>query len=250
MGAIFILPASETMLRKDLSSGAHRLSTWFLINTSIAALPGTITITLNLSICYWMAGLADDFTAYVLFALMMPLLILMYQSVGLVLSIVFPTKADIVAMLIMSYQFIFSGIFVPISESAVPELAYTNPIYYAECILTRIIYLDGRTYTPTDYDPSTGTPTLITKEQALARYSLKTSACSSAGILIALLVCFRVGAFVLLRRKFRKVLFTHQPVDAQPSCLSCMGSLLGSPPSPMPVLVTSSMETKEADSIV
>ena len=67
----------------------------------------------------------------------------------------------------------------------------------------------------TSYRRSRAAPLLITTHhsllatrhclpQALARYSLKTSACASAGVLIALLVCFRVGAFVLLRRKFRK----------------------------------------------
>ena len=50
------------------------------------------------------------------------------------------TQMDIVSMLFMSYQFIFSGIFQPLSESAVPQLAYTHPLYYAECLLARVVF--------------------------------------------------------------------------------------------------------------
>ena len=80
LGAVGVVPSAETMLRKDLSAGAHRLSTWFLLNPTLALLPDACTILLNLSITFWMGGVADDVGAYVTYMLAIVLIIGMFQA--------------------------------------------------------------------------------------------------------------------------------------------------------------------------
>ena len=93
LGAVGVVPSAETMLRKDLSAGAHRLSTWFAINPTLAVLPDACVIMVNLSITFWMGGVADDGGAYVTYMLAIGLIIGMFQACGLLLSVVFPKKA-------------------------------------------------------------------------------------------------------------------------------------------------------------
>ena len=86
-------------------------------------------------------------------------------------------------------------------------------------MLARTAFLDGRDYTPIGYNATTGTPPRITREQALHRYSLFTPAWACACVILGIQLVARVGAFLVLRRKFRKVLLTQQDAEAGPSCL-------------------------------
>ena len=74
-------------------------------------------------------------------------------------------QVNVVSMLFMTYLFIFSGVFQPLSQTSVPQLAYTNPLYYAECLLARIVFLEGTTYEPFGYNRTTNTPPLVTRQQ-------------------------------------------------------------------------------------
>jgi len=214
MGAAGIIPAAETMLRKDLSSGTHRLWVWFVINPTLSLLAEVPALLVNITISYWLGGVADDAAAYVLYMMSLCLCIIMFQSLGLLLSVLFPTKVTVVAMLVMTFSFLFSGVFQPLSETVAPDLAFINPIYYTECLLTHISFLEGQDYTPIGYDAVLQQPAFITRKQALDRYSLVTPGWASALVLLGLLVTFRTLAFWVLRRKLHKVLLTHQSAQA------------------------------------
>ena len=164
-----------------------------------------------------MGGVADDAAAYVAYLLAICLIIAMFQSCGLLLSVLFPKKVLVVAMLCMSFCFLFAGVFQPLSQTSVPDLAYINPVYYAECLLARTVFLEGRDYTPRGYNATTGTPPKISREQALGRYSLVTPAWACVCVLLGIQLAARVGAFVVLQRKYRKVLLTQQDAEAGPS---------------------------------
>ncbi len=104
LGAMPIVPKAESHLRKDLAAGAHRLSSWFLLTPAIALLPDAVSVMVNLGITWWIAGMADDAVAFVLFCLAILLQIATFQSIGLLISTLFPTKMLIVALLCSAHQ--------------------------------------------------------------------------------------------------------------------------------------------------
>ncbi len=118
----------------------------------------------------------------------------------------------------MSFCFLYAGVFQPLDQTAASELAYINPLYYSECLINRITFLDGREYIPIGFNSTSGLPPMITRGEALDRYSLVTPAWASALVLVGLLIGSRVLAFVVLHRKFGKVLLTSQSAGATASC--------------------------------
>lgn len=245
IGASGVLPAAETMLRKDLASGAHRLWTWFVIFPTISLLAETPSILLSITVSYWLGGMADHPGIFILYLLSLTMIICMFQSVGLLLSVLFPTKVCIacrpslesllkasrallmkcvtasteqvfvVALLLMTFCFLFAGVFQPLSQTTASELALLNPAYYAECILCRLAaFREGYNYVPIGYNETTRLPPIITRDEALGRYSLDTPIWASILILASILIITRTLAFIMLRRKLRKVLLTSQSATA------------------------------------
>ncbi|KAL3927940.1 MAG: hypothetical protein SGPRY_002603 [Prymnesium sp.] len=216
IGASGVLPAAETMLRKDLASGAHRLWTWFVIFPTISLLAEAPSILLSITVSYWLGGMADHPGIFILYLLSLTMIICMFQSVGLLLSVLFPTKqVFVVALLLMTFCFLFAGVFQPLSQTTASELALLNPAYYAECILCRLAaFREGYNYVPIGYNETTRLPPIITRDEALGRYSLDTPIWASILILASILIMTRTLAFIMLRRKLRKVLLTSQSAAA------------------------------------
>lgn len=130
----------------------------------------------------------------------------------------FPASASqmaVVAMLCMSFMFLFAGVFAPLKQIVAPDLAYINPLYYGETLHAHVFFREGFYYEPIGYNATTQSPPLISREEALERYSLTTPAWVCVLALVGILVVTRILAFVMLSRKFRKVLLTNQSAQVK-----------------------------------
>ena len=101
MGSLGFLPSRETLLRKELSSGSYRLSAWFLAETSVALLPDLVWIPIEVSGVYWLSGVNDDFGVFLCVLCLLVLCVLMFQSLGMLISVLCPKRAPTVARLFL-----------------------------------------------------------------------------------------------------------------------------------------------------
>uniref|UniRef100_A0A7S0J5Y4 ABC transporter domain-containing protein n=1 Tax=Calcidiscus leptoporus TaxID=127549 RepID=A0A7S0J5Y4_9EUKA len=200
-----IIPTAETLLRKDLAVGAYALSSWFLPATTIALLPDVILAAVNLIPLYWISGIADDAAAFFLTCLGVLLTIFCFQSIGLVISIAGGPRAPSLTLLCITFFFLFTGVFVPLEDVAVPWIAYVNPLYYAICFVTQAVFLQGSEYTQ---DESGGPPK--SRDDVLDDFSLDTPLYVCVLVLLAVGLLTRLTALLLLQRKMRRELLVLQ----------------------------------------
>ena len=203
--ALPLIPASDVMLRKELAVGAYRLASWFVAYTSVAAVPELMYCALNVTIFYWMAGVCDSAAAYVLTLLATLLTALTFQSLGFFLSVAISRGLSTAAMLVMSFFFLFTGLFVPLDETPLGVLALVNPLYYAIALVSHIVYVGGQGYAP---DPANPAAAATTAAQALDKLSIAVPPARSVGVLLGVLALCRLGALLMLRRKMRRALHT------------------------------------------
>jgi len=223
LSSLPLIPTAENLLRKDLAVGAYSLSAWFVPATTIALLPDIILATVNLIPLYWISGIADDAAAFFLTCAGMLLTIFCFQSIGLVISIVGGVKAPSLSMLCISFFFLFTGVFVPLEDVAIPWLAYANPLYYAICFVTNAVFLQGTEYQQDD----PGEPPK-SRDAVLDDYSLTTPMYACALVLLLVGLLARLSALLLLQRKMRRVLLVLQQQHT--------AALPGSPAEPSPSL--------------
>merc|ERR1712137_426917 len=191
----------------------YALSAWFVPTTTIALLPDLLMAAINVIPMYWISGIADDAGAFLLTCLGIALIIVTFQSIGFVLSILAGMRAGSVSMLFMTFCFLFTGVFVPLDKLAAPWLAYLNPLYYAECLVARIVFLDDTHYTQDD-------GSLKSSDDVLDDLSLVTPAGVCAAVLISIAVLARIAALLLLQRRMRRVLLVQQNATLAASATS------------------------------
>eukprot|EP00968_Pinguiococcus_pyrenoidosus_P014445 scaffold1307_cov200-Pinguiococcus_pyrenoidosus.AAC.134 len=131
LDALPLFPTSMVNLRKELGVGAYRLSAWYWCKTTVAMSNYLVWPILHVSVFYWMANLNPLAASY--FALLGLILvsIVMYHSLGLLIAAsTSPDKMMTVALLLVTFMFLFTGVFIPLDESALPFLGYINPVLY------------------------------------------------------------------------------------------------------------------------
>ena len=126
-----------------------------------------------------------------------------------------------VAMLYVTFCFLFIGLFVPVKDSALPFLTSINPMIYVFALAARAFFvLDGANFKCGDLDRD-GTaypkschaagdgfisPGEIMRENKLA--TLSPTLC--VGVLVAYMAAARVLAFLLLRRRMTTLMAPKQ----------------------------------------
>jgi len=212
----FVGQAKE-ILRKDMAVNAYRLEAWFLVDSTIQLVPMFVQSFLFLIVFFALAGISTN--ALVFFALYGVLVasFFVFQSIGLMFSAgVSEKNVSTVAMLFVTFVFLFTGLFVPVKDTGIPWAIYINPfLYIFKLSADAVFQIDGKKFKcghdaegdGTLYPKSCGpggdgriTVHEIYKEYDLNRFSATDS-------VIALIVMFtgcRLIAYALLRRRMKK----------------------------------------------
>lgn len=240
MNSLALLPAAEVMLRRELASGSFRLSAWFATQTSVAMIPEVQWTLVFIPIMYFLTRVGADSPAglFGFFALTW-LSALSAHSLGMLLTMLAGPKAPTVALILLTFCFMFNGVFVPLDEVPLPWLAYANPLYYTLNLLGYFIFtLPDRSYPEEDGGS-------LSPSDCLSRSSLDVPPLAAAAALSGLAFIFRGSAFFLLRRKLHHRLFVQQSVKGTAS-----GSAAGAPaeePAPLATAVVHSAADLEDD---
>lgn len=213
LDALFVVPTSEVYLRKELGVGAYRLSAWYLARSTISYAPYFIWPPLHVTITYWVTAANDEFAAFVAVMACIWLFILEFQSFSLLLSAAVPPgRVMTVALLFLTFMFLFTGVFVPLDETPLPWLGFVNPVLYALQTVAAILFLVGDKHYSCNILPepsafpefcSGNGPGAIPPEAALARYGVTTPAWLGVVVSAGFALVFRVLAYFFLRRRMR-----------------------------------------------
>ena len=212
MASLGFIPSRETLLRKELSSGSYRLSSWFIAETSIGLLPDLVWIPIEVSGVYWLSGVNDDFGVFVLVLLLLVLCVLIFQSLGMLISVISPKHAPTVALLFLTFMFTFNSLFVPVDQTPLPWACYINPLYYITIVAMSLTFDASRTYAAPNGSLTYAVPpgSEITKEDILRQFAFTLEPWLALLILLVTVVVFRFATFALLRRKLLAALHVQQ----------------------------------------
>ena len=238
MASLGFIPSRETLLRKELSSGSYRLSSWFIAETSIGLLPDLVWIPIEVSGVYWLSGVNDDFGVFLCILCLLVLCVLMFQSLGMLISVLSPKRAPTVALLFLTFMFTFNSLFVPVDQTPLPWACYFNPLYYITIVAMSLTFDASRTYAAPNgsltYDVPAGTD--ITKEDILRQFAFTLEPWLATLILVLTVLVFRFATFALLRRKLAAALHVQQ-VDGPTASTSSSTSTSTSAPATAAVVV-------------
>ena len=238
MASLGFIPSRETLLRKELSSGSYRLSSWFIAETSIGLLPDLVWIPIEVSGVYWLSGVNDDFGVFLCVLCLLVLCVLMFQSLGMLISVLSPKRAPTVALLFLTFMFTFNSLFVPVDQTPLPWACYFNPLYYITIVAMSLTFDASRTYAAPNgsltYDVPAGTD--ITKEDILRQFAFTLEPWLATLILVLTVLVFRFATFALLRRKLAAALHVQQ-VDGPAASTSSSTSTSTSAPATAAVVV-------------
>ncbi|CAH0370197.1 unnamed protein product [Pelagomonas calceolata] len=116
--------AAQNMLRKDLACNAYRLEAWFVVDSTMNLVPMCAQSLMHLTIFYVLAGVSSNPAVWFALYAVLVASFLTFQSIGLMFSAgVSGENVVTVAMIYVTYVFLFTGLFVPVSQTAVPWAA-------------------------------------------------------------------------------------------------------------------------------
>ena len=240
MASLGFIPSRETLLRKELSSGSYRLSSWFIAETSIGLLPDLVWIPIEVSGVYWLSGVNDDFGVFLCILCLLVLCVLMFQSLGMLISVLSPKRAPTVALLFLTFMFTFNSLFVPVDQTPLPWACYINPLYYLTIVAMSLTFDPSRTYSAPNgsltYDVPAGSD--ITKEDILREFAFTLEPWLASLILVVAVLVFRFATFALLRRKLAAALHVQQVDSPAASTSSSTGAS-----------TTEQVDMKQADAV-
>ena len=249
MASLGFIPSRETLLRKELSSGSYRLSSWFVAETSVGLLPDLVWIPIEVSGVYWLSGVNDDFGVFLCVLCLLVLCVLVFQSLGMLISVISPKRAPTVALLFLTFMFTFNSLFVPVDQTPLPWACYLNPLYYITIVAMSLTFDASRTYAAPNgsltYDVPAGTD--ITKEDILRQFAFSLEPWLATLVLVATVLVFRFGTFALLRRKLAAALHVQQ-VDG-PASTSTSRSTSAPATAAVAVEVHEEVDMKQAEAV-
>ncbi|XP_042481642.1 ABC transporter G family member 23 [Macadamia integrifolia] len=126
--ALPIYLQERSVLMKEASRGAYRISSYLIANT-IIFLPFLLAVAVLFSVpVYWLVGLNPTFSAFAFFILIVWLIVLMASSLVLFLSAVSPDfiSGNSLICTVLGAFFLFSGYFIP--KESIPK--YWLFMYY------------------------------------------------------------------------------------------------------------------------
>ncbi|KAJ1449230.1 P-loop containing nucleoside triphosphate hydrolase protein [Pelagophyceae sp. CCMP2097] len=149
LSSLGVVPSNEQMLKKELAVNAFRLSVWYCVTTTLLLIPMFVQSCMFLVIVFVLSNLSA--TPAVFFGLygVLVMAMLTFQSIGLFFSAAVPPgQLTTVAMLFVTFCFVFTGLFVPLNQTLLPWLCYINPMFYIMILSTYVVIgLDAEAYT-------------------------------------------------------------------------------------------------------
>lgn len=140
--AVFTFPQERAIFTKERASGMYTLSSYFM-----ARLVGDLPMELILPsaftlVCYWMAGLRPDVTAFLLTMLVLLGYVLVAQGLGLALggAIMDAKQASTVVTVTMLAFLLTGGFYVHKVPACMSWLKYTSFTYYCYKLLIHVQY--------------------------------------------------------------------------------------------------------------
>jgi ABC-type multidrug transport system ATPase subunit len=224
-----------TMLRKEYSSGAYRLSAWFVTMTCVPMVKEFVWPCLHVPIFYYITGINDRPAIFALTCLLIALNLFVFNSFGLLIAVLVPKYALTTLLIFMTFFFTFTGVFVPIERTPCPWLRFANPVYYIDQIALQFTLDDEHEYVRSPASSaaidvhgihgsdasSSGNTTNplppITRAQLLNDFGVNTPIGTCLAFLLTWTVLWRLAAFLLLRRKLRRVLLSLNAVGGADS---------------------------------
>ncbi|CAH0380378.1 unnamed protein product [Pelagomonas calceolata] len=207
--------AAQNMLRKDLACNAYRLEAWFVVDSTMNLVPMCAQSLMHLTIFYVLAGVSSNPAVWFALYAVLVASFLTFQSIGLMFSAgVSGENVVTVAMIYVTYVFLFTGLFVPVSQTAVPWAVYANPLIYILKLSADAIFgIDRKKFKCGNPDDGTlfpdscdaGGDGKISVNDIYEEYHLDRFTTGQA--IVALFVMFVVArsvAYLLLRRRMKQ----------------------------------------------
>ncbi|KAJ8900802.1 hypothetical protein NDN08_000102 [Rhodosorus marinus] len=212
LSATYAFPTEKAVIRKDRSSGAYRLSAYFLAKSTAEVPLDVIYPIVWGSIVYWLVGLNPNIDRFFVYLLLLVTNVLVAQSFGLAISVAVMNvqKATVLASVVMLASLMVAGFYVATENlpSWIRWVQYLSFVVYSFAALM-LNEFNGQTYTcNTPPDPPTefqlGCP--IEDVYVYETYDLtfNLGVWGNWGIMIAWIAGLRLLAYVFLRTLHNK----------------------------------------------
>jgi ABC-type multidrug transport system ATPase subunit len=198
-GTVFVLPLERTIVLRERTSGMYRVSTYYLSKTLVELPRNLILCVLYVVLLYWMVGLhataRDFFLSYVI------VFLTVLTAEGLASAVASsapnPQVAAAITPAFIVISLLFGGFF--LSSGQVPNyfiwLKYLSFIYYAYGSLLQVQFPHW-TFVDQASCPVDG---VCTGQDVLQKLGPALPLGGNIGLLITLLVSFRILTYAILR---------------------------------------------------
>ncbi|AES91713.1 putative pigment precursor permease, P-loop containing nucleoside triphosphate hydrolase [Medicago truncatula] len=204
--ALPIYLQERTVLMKEASRGAYRISSYLIANTFVF-LPFLFVVSLLFAVpVYWIVGLNPSLTAFTFFTFVVWLIVLMASSLVLFLSSVSPDfiSGNSLICTVLGAFFLFSGYFIP--KESIPK--YWLFMYYVslyryplDALLTNEYWNVGNEC----FSQGSSSMCLVTGFDVLKSRGIeKDNRWMNVGIMFGFFVFYRLLCWVILARKASK----------------------------------------------
>ncbi|KAL2322383.1 hypothetical protein Fmac_026762 [Flemingia macrophylla] len=205
--ALPIYLQERSVLMKEASRGAYKISSYMIANTFVF-LPFLFVVSLLFSVpVYWLVGLNPSLSAFIFFTFVVWLIVLMASSLVLFLSAVSPDfiSGNSLICTVLGAFFLFSGYFIP--KESIPK--YWLFMYYVSIYRYPLDALLTNEYWGVRNEcfshQMEGSQCLITGFDVLKSRGLeRDNRWMNVGIMLAFFVMYRVLCWIILARKASK----------------------------------------------
>ncbi|XP_027346338.1 ABC transporter G family member 23 [Abrus precatorius] len=205
--ALPIYLQERSVLMKEASRGAYRISSYMIANTFVF-LPFLFVVSILFAVpVYWLVGLNPSLSAFAFFTFVVWLIVLMASSLVLFLSAVSPDfiSGNSLICTVLGAFFLFSGYFIP--KESIPKywlfMYYVSLYRYPLDALLTNEYWNVRNKCFSHQ--TEGSQCLITGFDVLNSRGLeRDSRWMNVGIMLGFFVLYRVFCWIVLARKASK----------------------------------------------
>lgn len=203
--AYMAFPLERSIIFKERSSGAYRLSAYFMAKTTSEAPARLILPSIYMIISYWMSGVNNDFGIFIGSTLCCLLSVLAGESIGLLLGAsVLDVERGMVVMTVVSLGLmVIGGFFVRQVPRWLLWLGYLSPFKYSynssvQLVFNKPVPCDGSGVLATCVENPTGSASV---EEVLKFLGVQYSTGFNVGMLLVLFFVMRVVAYFALKHK-------------------------------------------------
>jgi ABC-type multidrug transport system permease subunit len=203
--AYMSFPLERAIIFKERSSGAYRLSAYFMAKTTSEA-PARLTLpSIYMLISYWMSGVNNNIRIFLASTLCSLLSVLAGESIGLFLgAAVLDLEKGMVVMTVVSLGLmVVGGFFVRTLPAWMIWLGYLSPFKYSynssvQLVFDKPVPCDGSKVLSSCQGGAVGSASV---EEVLDFLGVQYSAGFNAALLFVMFVVIRIMAFFALKSK-------------------------------------------------